>query len=417
MFKRLTLNSLWLFLARLGSQAGMALFTILLARYFGTERFGEYAFIAAVMVIGNMVTTFGTDMLLIRELRQRIKPKPWQARSRYSCLPPQYLLLESILFQIHSPFRAQRASWHFKSIAWRCSRFSFFTVFTTALRGKQQMGAYAILNLSLAGIQVGVGGILILMDGSLVTLAFLLLFAQCIAAWIAGRLCSATIPEFRIGWGMNLQEIVGLTKSSFPVALFSIVGILYQRVAITVLPFLAGTIETGLFSTGARVVEVAKVGHIAVFTALYPMMAENRTQKKDWVTYFKQPWWSLFALSLFAALGLYGFADFIIRILFGTDYLRAIPVLRILVWGLIPYSVNNFFILALLADGQEKTITWALAISLVTLMVSMYLAEHSARGAAWAVMASEYAQCVILTLITLRQFGIPKVSFQKDTIG
>jgi hypothetical protein len=71
----------------------------------------------------------------------------------------------------------------------------------------------------------------------------------------------------------------------------------------------------------------------------------------------------------------------------------------------------------LLADAQEKTITWALAISLVALMVLMNLAEHTARGAAWAVMAGEYAQCVILSLIALRQFGIPKVSFQKDTVG
>src|SRR5512141_2534075 len=67
---RLSLNSLWLLLSRLGTQAGMALFTILLARGLGSTMFGEYAFIASVIVIGNVLTTFGTDMLLIREIAQ-----------------------------------------------------------------------------------------------------------------------------------------------------------------------------------------------------------------------------------------------------------------------------------------------------------------------------------------------------------
>ncbi|MBI5715893.1 MAG: oligosaccharide flippase family protein [Chloroflexi bacterium] len=68
---RVSKNSLWLLIARLGSQAALALFTILIARQLGSAVFGEYAFITAIVFIGNMATTFGTDMILIRDIAAR----------------------------------------------------------------------------------------------------------------------------------------------------------------------------------------------------------------------------------------------------------------------------------------------------------------------------------------------------------
>lgn len=40
---------------------------LLLARYLGSSGFGEYAFISAVVLI-NALSTFGTDMVLIRNI-------------------------------------------------------------------------------------------------------------------------------------------------------------------------------------------------------------------------------------------------------------------------------------------------------------------------------------------------------------
>src|SRR5690348_10935688 len=68
---RLGRNSLWLLAARIGTQGLAVLFTVLLARRLGANGFGEYAFMAAVIFIGNTLTTFGTDMLLIRDIAAR----------------------------------------------------------------------------------------------------------------------------------------------------------------------------------------------------------------------------------------------------------------------------------------------------------------------------------------------------------
>jgi O-antigen/teichoic acid export membrane protein len=52
-------------------QGAMALATILIARRFGSAGFGNYAFIASLVLIGNMLTTFGSDMLLISDIAAR----------------------------------------------------------------------------------------------------------------------------------------------------------------------------------------------------------------------------------------------------------------------------------------------------------------------------------------------------------
>jgi hypothetical protein len=70
---QLAKDSLWVLAARLCAQGALALFTILIARRLGSAGFGEYAFIASAVFIGNMLTTFGTDMLL--DSRDRRPPR------------------------------------------------------------------------------------------------------------------------------------------------------------------------------------------------------------------------------------------------------------------------------------------------------------------------------------------------------
>ncbi len=66
--KRVSLNTFWLTAARLGSQVLLMLFTVLVARRMGETGLGGYAYMTAVIFIGNVFSTFGTDMLLMREI-------------------------------------------------------------------------------------------------------------------------------------------------------------------------------------------------------------------------------------------------------------------------------------------------------------------------------------------------------------
>ena len=68
MHARLSHNISWMLLSRLAAHGFAVLFNVLLARRLGSAGFGEYASLGVILLIANALTTFGTDMLLIREV-------------------------------------------------------------------------------------------------------------------------------------------------------------------------------------------------------------------------------------------------------------------------------------------------------------------------------------------------------------
>src|SRR6185295_270876 len=59
------------------------------------------------------------------------------------------------------------------------------------------------------------------------------------------------------------------------------IGILYQRLAVLGVSFLAGPTATAGYSSAARLVEGSKTAHVAIGTAAYPLMAENEGDRAE----------------------------------------------------------------------------------------------------------------------------------------
>ncbi|MBI5079771.1 MAG: oligosaccharide flippase family protein [Chloroflexi bacterium] len=212
------LNSLWLLIARLGSQAALALFTILIARQLGSTAFGEYAFITAIVFIGNMATTFGTDMILIRDIA---------ARRDYSRLAPSLIiqLSSSAAFIVVTFLSASLAALKIYSLS--LIPLAFFTVFTSVLRGQQRIGLYSLLGLATAAMQLFFGILFIQQGTSIVTVAILLLIVQVTAAFTAWALCRRHIPQ----WQTSRDLFISALKASTPIAVLAIITILYQKIS------------------------------------------------------------------------------------------------------------------------------------------------------------------------------------------
>ena len=372
-------NSLLWLSARLGSQAALALFTILIARQLGSAAFGEYAFVVAIVFIGNMVTTFGTDMILIRDIA---------ARQDYSRLAPSLIIQLSLsaVFIAVTFFSTTLVALKIYSLS--LIPLAFFTVFTSVLRGQQRMDLYAILGLTTAVLQLFFGILFIQRGTSIVTVAILLLIVQVAAAFIAWTLCRRQIPH----WTTSRDLFISALKVSAPIAVLGILTILYQKISILMVTFSLDANSTGWFSAALRVIEFAKIGHLAVFTALYPAMAkeQNKGFAKEWIVL-------LFAACALSAF-LFLFASPIIFILFGTDYIAAVSLLRLLTWVLIPFTVNTLLVLSFLAIGHERPVLYASSVGLFILVAlnMWWIPLTGIVGAGWSLLAAESAQTVVL---------------------
>jgi O-antigen/teichoic acid export membrane protein len=406
---RLGINSLWLIAARLGTQVGMVLFTILLARKLGSSAFGGYAFIAALIMIGNVFTTFGTDMLLIRDIA---------ATDELASLSPALIIqmVLSLLF-IGIVFLASSFMTNVDKdtvIALQIYSLSllplaFYTVYSTALRGKQRMGTFTVLNLLLILLQVCAALWLVWKGGNLITLAILLLIVQTLSAGLAGIICSRQIRGLRLSWQFPIKQIRSLLQASAPIALLSLLGILYQRLNLVMLPALGGAEITGWYSAAARVIEAAKIGHVAVFTAIYPLMAQfNAVDKSKLSKTFRLPWFLLLGGAVFSSFAIVLLSKPIVSFAFGLEYTPSISILQILAWMLVPYTINTFLSLAFLAQGNEGIVTGALTMGIIVLAALTIWWEPTAgaRGAAWAALTAEIVQSIILVTQDTRQHHV-----------
>jgi O-antigen/teichoic acid export membrane protein len=392
--KLLAKNSLWLFIARLGTQGAMVLFTIILARRLGSAGFGEYAFIAAIIFVANMLTTFGTDMSLIREIA---------AHDNLSQLPAALLIQLVISFVLivviwfsapYLPNQSADSILALRVYSFALIPLAFFTLFTIVLRGKQQMDAYTCLNLIGSFLQLALVFLFIKQNSSVVTLAFLLLFDQIIVSLIGALICKNQIQGFWSNWKITTKDISLLLEASSLLALLTVIAISYQKLSITMISMIGGAVMTGLFSVSQRAVEATKTGHIAIFTALYPAMAQEKNES------FHLPWIVLLIGAAVGAAALSVLAKPLVLILFGAEYEASIPALQILAWILIPYTVSTFLTLKFIAFKSEMPVLRASLVSLIFLAAfNLYwIPRKGLMGASGAALSAEIIQASLLLI-------------------
>jgi O-antigen/teichoic acid export membrane protein len=255
------------------------------------------------------------------------------------------------------------------------------------------MNFYGLLGLSGALLQVLV---VVLPFGGLIDLAIGLFFVQVVIAVLAGIVCTLQIPAFWQAWHFSGRALKTLVYASAPIALLALLGILYQKLSIYMLSAFAGAMLTGLFAAVLRVVEASKIIHVSVFTALYPAMA--RSGDSFWLIQI-----SLLAGGALIALTLSMLAAPLVSLFFGADFSPSIPILRILAWMLVPYTVNTYLTLTFVAAKQERNVTIALSASLPLLFLLnlWWIPRFGLAGAAWAALTAESSQALLL----LAQYG------------
>lgn len=399
--KRVAKNTAWLLAGRLGSQGLSMLFGILVARWLGEVGLGQYAFITSIIFLGNLTTTFGTDMLIMRELA---------AKRDFSLLAASLIVQLGLsipfiflvfIFAPSIPNQAPEAILALQLYSLALIPLAFYSVFSSALRGVERMDSFTWLNV-LSGSLLIVFAFLFIRSGtSVVTLAAILLVTQTLSAVAAAVLCALQIPGFRRAWHTSRATILRLVRLSAPIAVLGLLGALYQRMGVYLIATLQGAAETGSFSAALRVMEAAKIGHIASLTALFPAMAQANLGVAHANAFQKVFSSSLKLLVTFAGLlaaVLFFFASPILVLLYGAEFKSSVPALQGLAWVLVPMTFSHYLALMLLAAHRERAIMIALGVSTAALaaMIIVGLPRLGTQAAGWGMLVAESIQAGLL---------------------
>ncbi|WP_374688153.1 oligosaccharide flippase family protein [Promineifilum sp.] len=413
---RLSLNSLWLLMARILSQGLLLIFTIAVARTLGAADLGRFAFISAVVFIGNVVTTFGLDTLLLREVAARRGNLAERATAALQETVTAALLLQLALAAIfisvvwiagpRLPNQTAETAPALRLAALSLIPLAFSTVHSAILRAHERMDLYLIFSL-VAALIIGAGGIVLWRrGGSLLGAVGVVVLSQSAGALVAAVLCCPYQPRLIAQPARLRRALRRVASAGATLATLMILSVLYQRSGLLLLSLLTDDAATGWYSAAARVLEALKLIPGAFFGAVFPMLAANAAvaQPVNLRRAYARGFTALVALSILLAALTTILAGPLVVTLYGPGYAPAADALRLMAWSL-PLTVFTFkYSFELVVGGLERV---AMLSMLLTLLLSAGLTvtligRWSLTGAAAALVASELVQVCILALLSAR---------------
>jgi len=381
---RLLKNIGWTVVSRIGTQGIAVLSNVLLARYLGRDGFGEYAFISSILLIGNAFSTFGTDMILIRSF----------ASDERSFTLADGLLLQLLLslFYVVGVFTTEifvSVPLSLKIYIFALFPLAFFTISNIDLRARQEMKKFSFIQFVAALLQLLAVFALWIFHANITTFAVFMLAVHVAIALIAFTIYSSRFTN----WHFSLTRALVLLKASTHMAVIGTLRLVYEKIAVAILPALAGLSMTGIFSVSSRLTDASKLGHLSAFTAMYPEMARDADFGKQ-----MKGLRPLLGVAFLISVFIFIFAETIIRFLFGSEFISSVQPLRIMVWVIVPYVLVTYSSLGLVALGFERPVLSSLLAALFVLLslLASLIPAFGLRGAAAAILSAEIVHAALL---------------------
>ena len=210
--------------------------------------------------------------------------------------------------------------------------------------------------------------------------------------WLVGRAIVVWRPTFdRTDWS-------ALFSLAAPMAVSSTVSVVFFRLLVLLMSVLSTPDETGLFATSHRVVELLYgLGAVSAAVALPVLSASAHDHRR--LQYMTQRMTEVAVLAgAYLAIVTFALAGPILRLLGGTEYEAAAPVLRIEAFALIPVFLAQVWLMALIALGRLAALAVAAGIGAVSAaaLALILIDSHAARGAAIAAVTGEAAIAIVL---------------------
>ena len=327
-----------------------AFFRIIAARFLGVEDFGRFAFVWAI----TQILVASGDLGLHNTAIRGISSEPGQSLGLFSGFYSLKLLLSAVLLSVMlllSLLIGDSGEMRLALLLFGLGTVSHSTNLSLNIafqaHGKLYLGSLNGVVISALQFVFGIG--LLLSGGKLISLGLAYALATSLALVVNYRTFERWVHRVELG-GTSYWR--GMIRESPPVGLGSLFYTTSSKVPITLLPFLAGNFQTGLFSAAFRVSSVLANIPVAILSAVLPVMASLQGDRKRVRSLLAKSSLWMAASSLILTLLLLRFSTGLVVFLFGQDYSSSSEILAILAWSLPPIFVGMAFSNVILSQRE-----------------------------------------------------------------
>ena len=215
----------------------------------------------------------------------------------------------------------------------------------------------------------------------------------------------------RLHWDMPFFIVI--LRKSFPYALIALLMACYYRMDSVMLerllPAETGAVQSGIYASAFRLLDTLTVIAYLFSVILLPLFSKMLKQKENVVPIVRTSFSYLFLFSVSAAVILFAFGNPVMKVLYTEHVDESTAVFSLVIFGLIPFSMNYLFGTLLTANGSMKVLNIIAAIGIViNVTVNLLLIPRmQACGSAVASLCTQFAVSALQFLLAMRLIGIP----------
>jgi len=330
--------------------------TIYLARYLGTAGFGKYNFVFAYLAFFNILTDLGLQTILVREMSRDPSITPKLIGNAYiiRLILTVTAIISSIVVISLMSYPADTTTYvYIASLTLLFVSFSDFyrTIFEANLRMEYNITAKLVFKFLSAVLILWI----IFAKGTLLHIMIALVLSEMVKTLLNYSFSRKFVtPQFKIDFGLWKY----LIKECLPLALSSIIIIIYSRIDVIMLSIMKGDVPVGLYSAAYKLSDPFLLIPSALGVSLFPIMSKSfRNSREELIRIYELSFKYILIIMLPIAIITTLLADRIILLIYGDAFEGSATALQILIWALIFTSLNSILSHLLVSMGEQKLST------------------------------------------------------------
>jgi O-antigen/teichoic acid export membrane protein len=395
--------------------------SVVLLRHLGVERFGEYVTVMSLIAIVAGVTDAGLTAVGARELALR---EPGEPRQRLVANTVGIRLVLVPIGVVLATLFALLAG--YPDVVVLGTLIAGFGL----VIGNTQAAMTMPLTVELRNDRLALAD-LIRTTVMMVFIAALAVAGAALLPFFTAQIVAGVVLVALTPWLMGRRglvrprldhaEVRHLLLESLPLAISLALSQVYFRILIVMISLMLTARETGLFGTSYRILEMMLLVPTVVFGVVLPVTSVASAEDEGRLRYVTQ---RVTEVALVAGVGLAVViaivAEPAIVALGGDEYRDAAGVLRIQVFALVGFFLNQAWSIVLISIRRQRAIAVANGIALVVLvaLAAVLIPSAGIEGAAAAAVAADAVLALILlgALIRARPGIAPQVGFAPKVV-
>jgi O-antigen/teichoic acid export membrane protein len=388
----------------------LAISFLLIARNLGPQSFGQYTYVFTIAYMFYALSSIGFSPVTTREIVRTPSSAGQLLKAsmliRVGCAIVAAGLLSAIRFLPSLSGMPDTAN-SILMLAGLIPAYAILDQFGAYVMGFNQNQKFAAVNIVQWGSFTAATAVAL----SLGTKLLGVVQWQVLSMWAGvGVVCVLLRDSVVEAWHAEIPRGMswGLLKEALPLAITTVLGIIYFRIGTLLLFRYSGAHETGLFTSSLQVIEASQLIPMAIMGAMFPVICSCMGDQMRLAKEFEKITSLILFISLFLATTGTILSTTIMRFVFGLNFSSSGVLLRLLIWDVVPNFLAFTLAYFLIAMNKQFLLTasGSAGVAMSLALNRWLIPSHGAMGAVYSSVITESIICILCLIFVLRYIRI-----------